>query len=256
MPSSPQIFSNNSLFFDHFHTLQKGDTFIGRVRLRPGEEFILLDLEARGVNLFPSGLSQQVSRSKVMQARLLGDFMLPHTKTIFTQHDLLAAVNSYGRHHIENVITKDDRRNAGMGILRWQSVEDVFNQAILGTLPYPFVLQPYADKGRDIRIVALGDYWESYWRTNPDNFRNNLHCGAASEPCQLTTEQRKICHDIMGRIKFPYAHIDLMLTPGGKNYLAEINLRGGIRGAKISPQKYKQHIDIIHKKYKNSLLKP
>ncbi|MEN8140925.1 MAG: hypothetical protein ABFR97_06830 [Thermodesulfobacteriota bacterium] len=248
-----RIFTDNSSFFDKFHELGKGDTFVGRLRLRPGEEFLLNDLAARGVNIFPSGLSQQLSRSKCMQAALLGQFMLPHTRVIFTQHDMLAAVNHYTGQNIGQVISKDDRRNAGMGILRWQSVEDLFNQATLGTISYPFVIQPYEDGARDIRVVALGEYWEAYWRDNPDNFRNNLHFGAESEPCQLRAEQERICRDVMARGCFPYGHIDLMVTKDNLSYVAEINLRGGIRGAAITPPAYQGQIDLIHQQYIDSL---
>ena len=53
----------------------------------------------------------------------------------------------------------------------------------------------------------------------------------------------------MARGGFPYAHIDLMVTADHRTYLAEINLRGGIRGAVISPADYQARVDSIHRAF-------
>ena len=248
------IIEGNDNLHAEFQHLGPHHCFIGRVRVKPHEEFILSDLERRGVTLFPSGLSQQLSRSKIRQARLLGAYMIPHTIVIFDQHDLLHAVNLYTKHEVGKVVTKDDRKNGGMGIHLWRSVEDVFNQATLSVLPYPFVLQPFIPDCRDIRALKFADYTENYERANPTNFRNNLHCGGTSEPITLTAKQEKMCTDIMGRGDFPYAHIDLMITPDGTTYLAEINLRGGLRGATISAPAYKKMLAGIHQQFRSQLL--
>ena len=213
--------------------------------MKPSEEFLLLDLVERGVVLYPPALAQQVCRSKVHQAEIFSRFMLPHTRAIHDQHDILAAVNLYDQHGISKVVTKLDRKNAGMGIHLWQSIEDVFAQASLGVLPFPFVVQPFLAQSRDIRVIILGDYREAYSRHNPNNFRNNLHCGGRSEPFVLSGEQWRLCHTVMERGKFPYAHIDLMVH-GVTSYLAEINLRGGIRGAAITPVAYREKMEALH----------
>ena len=144
------------------------------------------------------------------------------------------------------VVTKLDRRNAGMGVHLWNSVEDVFTHASLGNLPFPFILQPFQPDCRDIRVVVLGDYMEAYFRHNPHNFRNNLHHGGRSDPCELNDEQVEICRLVMERGHFPYGHLDLIVTRDGNTYLGEINLRGGIRGAEIGPEEYQAKVDIIH----------
>ena len=46
----------------------------------------------------------------------------------------------------------------------------------------------------------------------------------------------------MERGDFPYAHIDLMETPDKNLHLTEINLRGGLRGAQISSEEYRDRI--------------
>ncbi|MEA3548324.1 MAG: hypothetical protein U9R66_11750 [Thermodesulfobacteriota bacterium] len=243
--SQRRIVNNNATLRRQFNELGVGDIVLGRVRMKPSEEFFLLDLVERGVLLFPSALSQQVCRSKVQQAVIFSSFMLPHTRAIHDQHDMLAAVNLYDQHGISKVVTKLDRKNAGMGIYLWQSIEDVFTQASLGVLPFPFVVQPFLAESRDIRVVVLGEYKEAYSRHNPYNFRNNLHCGGRSEPYVLSDEQWRLCRKVMERGKFPYAHIDLMVH-GATSYLAEINLRGGIRGAAITPVEYTEKVETLH----------
>ncbi|HET97176.1 MAG TPA: hypothetical protein ENN98_00435 [Desulfurivibrio alkaliphilus] len=245
MTQPQRLIRDNETLRNTYHQLQPGDRVVGRVRLAPGEEYLLLDLVARGVHLFPSALSQAVSRSKVMQAALLGPFMLPHTTAIHDLHDLHRAVNRYHAAGIGRVVTKLDRANAGMGVLLWNNVEEVLNQATLGSLAPPFVLQPFAPESRDLRVIVLGDYQEAYLRHNPVGFRHNLHCGGSAQPQLLSPEQEDFCRRVMARGGFPYAHLDLMLLPDHRFCLGEINLRGGLRGAQISPAEYKTRLQAL-----------
>ena len=141
-----------------------------------------------------------------------------------------------------------------MGVHLWQSVEDVFTHASLGNIPIPFVLQPFEPDCRDIRAVFLDDYFEAYWRKNPHNFRNNLHHGGQSKPCQLSMEQIKLCRQVMERGKFPYGHLDIIVTKEGKSYLGEINLGGGIRGALITSEVYQARVEAIHEQLLDSYM--
>jgi glutathione synthase/RimK-type ligase-like ATP-grasp enzyme len=244
-----QLITDNASLHARYQELAAGDLILGRVRLKPGEEPLLLDLVERGVLLFPSALSQLASRSKVLQARLFGAWMLPHTRVICDLHDLLATINLYNEQGIDRVVTKHNRRNAGMGIHRWSSIEEVYSQASFGTMPFPFVIQPFCARSRDLRVILLGDYLEGYQRCNPHNFRHNLHCGGESTPCTPDEGQLALCRAVMERGRFPYAHLDLMVSDKGESFLAEINLRGGIRGARIAPGEYGEKIETIHQRY-------
>ncbi len=241
-----QLIPDNDTLLSHFHTLGADHCFVGRVRLKAGEEFILHDLVQRGVLLFPSALSQILARSKVAQARLLSPFMPPLTLAIFDQHELLSALNLYGQHGIGSVVTKDDQKNGGLGIYKWGSVEDVFTHASLGVLPYPFVLQPFYPEATDTRVIILGSHQESYQRSNPDNFRNNLHCGGTGRVSPLNPDQQELCAAVMARGTFPYAHLDIVTTADGRSYLGEINLRGGLRGAQLKGARYQEILTAIH----------
>ena len=248
MTAVPRIITDSQSLFSHYQDLKKGDIVLGRIRLRPHEEYLLLDLCRRGIVGIPSFVSQLCSRSKTMQARLYEWAMIPGTTVVYTIHDLLETVNRYSGKGVEEVVVKLEGRNAGLGIFRYQSIEDVYTQSALGQMPYPYVVQPLVEKCRDLRIIVLDNYWEAYERYNPDNFRNNLHCGGKARTVELTPEQRKFCTRIMNQNDFYYAHLDLMVTEAGTSYLGEINLRGGLRGARISPEDYRQRINAIEKR--------
>jgi ribosomal protein S6--L-glutamate ligase len=241
-----RVIRDNKTLFSSYDDLTSQDIIIGRIRLRHSEENLLLDLLARNILLIPSASSQLCSRSKVFQTRLLQSFMIPGTKAIYDLHDLMDAVSEYTQESRTAVICKLDRANGGQGILKYSSVEDVFNQAALGNLTFPFVLQPFLNECIDVRVVILGKTIEAYKRFNPNNFRHNLHCGGASSVFEPSNEQLNICKKIMLRADFPYAHIDLLLTPGGDTWLTEINLRGGLRGAILSQKDYLALTSEIH----------
>lgn len=240
------IIRDNSTLRAQYDSLQAGDVIVGRLRLNQSEENLIADLSARGVHMIPSGLSQLISRSKTFQAAIFSRFMLPHTRAIHSVHDLVVALSAYQKNSIGTVVTKQDRKNAGLGVHLWHSIEEVFTHTSLGNLPLPFVLQPFEPKSRDIRVVILGDYIEAYWRQNLYSFRNNLYHGGRSNTCELNREQIKLCNQIMDRGRFPYGHLDILVNEEGKSFLGEINLRGGIKGAKITPAEYKERVETIH----------
>jgi len=221
--------------------------------MKPLEEHLLLDLVERGVHLIPSATAQMASKSKAFQARIYSPWMIPATTVIYDVHYLLETINRYKEINIEKVVLKHDRKNAGVGILLYSCIEDVYNQAANNILDFPFVLQPFIPDSEDIRVIVIGDYVEAYKRSNPNNFRNNLHCGGTAKPFDLSDKDLAFCMEVMERGNFPYGHLDLMMTKEGKVYLAEINLRGGIRGAQITTVEYKERIAKMMRKLLNQL---
>ncbi len=252
--TSRRIITSNQDLQDQQHNIGPGDIVACRLRIKYDEEHILLDLVERGVLLIPSATSQLASRSKTFQARILASFMIPNTVVIYDIHGLLDTVSLYGHNGIEKVVLKHDRKNAGLGIHLFRDIEDVYTQAANGVLPFPFVLQPFMKHSRDIRVIIIDDYTEAYERHNPDNFRNNLHCGGNAEPFILKQEQHRFCQQIMERARFPYGHLDLMITENDKIYLAEINLRGGIKGAAIDPGSYRDKVLAVEEKLLRAML--
>ena len=245
MKGPPTIIRNNKTFYTCYQQLKTNDIVCGRIRMKPGEEHLLTDLLERGIRLVPSASSQLASRSKTFQARIFSDFMLPGTLPIYDTHALLSASSVYRQKQFTRVILKCDRKNAGMGVHIFNTIEDLYNHASNGSFVFPFVIQPYHSKSRDIRVIILGDYLEAYERINPYNFRKNLHCGGDSKPFALSRKQLEFCKRVMQRGDFPYAHLDLILTSDGNYHLMEINLRGGLKGAIISGKEYQVKLDKI-----------
>ncbi len=244
---SGRIIRSNALFRKEYHVLQSGDCIVGRLNLKNLEESLFLDLVERGILLIPSALSQQLSRSKCMQALVYERFMLIGTTVVRSRHELVACIEKFGKAGTKKVITKQDRLDCGLGINCWNTVEEVYNAVCFGNLEFPFVMQPLVEDATDIRVVIIGDYMEAYWRKSQVSFRNNLHFGGESGEYSLSVEQVDMCRQVMTRGKFPYAHIDLLLTQEGSFFLSEISLRGGIRGARISPAEYRERVEAVHR---------
>ncbi len=252
----PLILTDNRSFRTYFSELGPGDAVVGLLNIKPTEQVMFLDLVERGILLFPSALAQQLSRSKCLQAMVYGDWMAPHTFVARDRHDMVRNISIYGREKIKDVVTKQNRFNCGLGIHRWSSIEDAYNQACFGSLIYPFVVQPLLDVEIDARVVVIRDYSEAYWRRNPDSFRNNLFFGGDYGVYELSPDQWKMCQKVMNRGKFPNAHIDLLVTQDGTTYLSEINLRGGLKGARISSTEYQSRIKAMEQAFVESVTGP
>ncbi len=247
------ILRDNRSFRSNLNRLSRGDAVAGLLNIKPTEEVLFLDLVERGVILYPPALAQQLSRSKCLQAMVYGKWMVPLTFVARDRHDMIKNIERYAQNKIGQVITKQNRHNCGLGIHVWASIEDVYNQTCFGSLSYPFVVQPFVEISLDVRVIILGDYIEAYWRKNPNCFRNNLYFGGKSDRYELSPQQMDLCRKAMARGKFPYAHLDLMITASGETYLAEINLRGGLKGAAISTSEYKKRIEDMEEDFLQSL---
>jgi len=248
LKDQPTIVYDNQTLFASYQQLKKDDIIVGRLRLKPGEEHLLVDLLARGVRMVPSATSQLASRSKVFQTRIFSDFLPADTLAIYDAQTLLQTSSLYQRRGHRQVVLKHDRKNAGIGVHIFTSIEDLFNQVSVAHYPFPFIIQPFQVESRDIRVIIIDDYCEAYERSNPFNFRQNLHCGGKATPYALSRQQMSFCQGVMERGAFPYAHLDLILTPNDNTRLMEINLRGGLRGAKINATEYQKRIEAAHEK--------
>lgn len=245
MKRDPIVIKDNESLFNQYDSLTAGDIICCRIRLKPGEEHLLLDLSERGVKSVPSFTSQLCSRSKAFQTRLFAWAMIPGTTAIYTVHDLLTVIGQYGNSGVTKVVLKQEGKNGGLGVFLFNSIEEIYTQSAAGVFRYPFVVQPFISDYQDLRIILLDDYLEVYERISSGSFRHNLHCGGSPRPAELTDSQLDLCHTIMDQGAFPYAHIDLMVTDAGTTYFTEINLRGGIRGAKIDSSTYRKKIEDI-----------
>lgn len=242
------IITSYQSLLKHYHKLKEGDLILTRLPLKKEDFTLVIDLMSRGVLSFPSFLSQVLSKSKTAQAEILKEFMLPHTYVIRNKLTLLEVMQNPPPY--ERFITKKDQANCGLGIHLWRDLEEIFNHAGTPLLEFPFVLQPFFEDWKDLRVILLGDlYWEAYFRENPKNFRQNLFFGGKAVPHEPTPGELSFCKEIMERGAFPYAHLDLAYVSGKGPFLVEINLKGGIKGAKIKPEEYERVIKEIEKNY-------
>jgi glutathione synthase/RimK-type ligase-like ATP-grasp enzyme len=217
-----------------YNELTAGDIFIGNLSLKYLKHPLLIDMLERGIRCLPSPLAQILNSSKVAQAFVLHEWMLPHTQAISRRTDLIDAINIYGKNGIGPVVTKQDDLHCGHGIRRWETIETLYSFMALAESSYPFVLQPFQEEFTDIRVIIVGDHVESYTRSNLYNFRVNLSSGGTGSPYKLDEKKEAFCRSVMQRGKFPFAHLDLMILENGECYLSEITLNGGIKGARIS----------------------
>jgi len=250
--SGRTVIRGNKELTKNYSKLKGGDLVIGMlgfrgitVGIRQNEECKFLDLVERGIVMFPSALSQVVSRSKVAQALLLNEYMLEYTCAVRDRRDLIEGINIYNIHKIGEVVTKQDRLDSGIGIHLWSSLEEVYTRACLKLLKYPFVVQPFITNFKDVRVILIGEYLEAYQRYNKYNFRQNLSFGGESRPYGLDQIQIALCKKVMERGRFPYAHIDLIITEDGRNYVSEISLHGNLHGAKITREEYFRKIESL-----------
>jgi glutathione synthase/RimK-type ligase-like ATP-grasp enzyme len=235
-------------FRRHYRQLGSGDVIIGVLSLRPGEEIKVLDLAERDVAFFPPVLAQLLSRSKVAQAEVLGEYMVPGSFVAYALTDLAGKLPEFQAR--EAVVAKRDRAHLGLGVSLWPSLETLYSLASLQGLTYPLVVQPFLAGARDLRVVAVADYAEAYERVNPHSFRKNLFQGGSSQPAALTQEQQDFCREVMARGKFPYAILDLLLDPReGRPYLSEISFKGGLTGASLSQAEFGRRVAALEEDF-------
>ena len=234
------IVRTNHELKEKFNDLNAGDVFIGNLSLKYLKQPVLIDMLERGIRCLPSALAQILNNSKVAQAFVLKDWMLPHTLAISRRTDLIEATNAFNRIGVGPLVTKQDGLHCGHGVRRWETIETLYSFMALDQSSYPFVLQPFQEEFTDVRVIIVGDYVESYTRSNLYNFRVNLSSGGTGAPYDLDEKKEAFCRAVMQRGKFPFAHLDLMILENGACYLSEITLNGGIKGARIGRQELEQ----------------
>jgi ribosomal protein S6--L-glutamate ligase len=204
-----------------YHELRPGDVFIGTVASKYLKRSMLIDLLERGIHCLPSPLSQDLNGSKVAQALVLNELMLPHTLAITRRTELIDALNRYNEAGIGPVVSKENQMHCGHGVRRWDSLETLYSFMSLSESSYPFVLQPFLENFTDVRVIIVGDYVEAYERRNPNNFRMNISSGGEMYPYILDGDKEKFCRKAMARGKCPHGsphHRKREILPRGNRF--------------------------------------
>ncbi len=135
MSPKPLLIRTVTEFRRLYPRLGSGDVSIGVLPLRPGEEIKLLDLAEHGVAFFPPVLAQLLSRSKVAQAEVLGEYMVPGSFVAYALVDLAAKLAEFQARGA--VVAKRDRAHLGLGVSLWPSLETLYSLAGLQGLTLP-----------------------------------------------------------------------------------------------------------------------
>jgi glutathione synthase/RimK-type ligase-like ATP-grasp enzyme len=258
MTRKPCVVRSRTELLRHYAELAAGDLILGPVAVKPSEEIILLDLHDRGVVFFPPLLAQVVVRTKSAQAQVLCDYMLPGT---FVAHDLPDLAAHLSEASLAGpVVSKRDRSHLGLGVSLWPSLEALHSLAVIQALPFPLVVQPFLAEARDFRVVVVGEYTEVYERLNPEGFRKNLFHGGTFHPVEVTPELLTFCRRAMARGKFPYAVLDVLISPEGEPFLSEINFHAGLKGSQLGQAEYRRRVAALledfQRQWENSLTTP
>jgi ribosomal protein S6--L-glutamate ligase len=243
MSTPPLLIRRLSDLRRHYSRLAAGDLVLGPMAVKPGEEIKLFDLAERGVRFFPPLEAQLLAGRKTAQAQVLGEFMLPGTVVVFDLPHLAACL---GDPRLAGpVVAKRDRAHLGLGVSRWESLEALHSLACLTPIPFPLVLQPFLEGARDLRAVVVGEYHEAYERFNPEGFRKNLFQGGTVRPAAMTPALLDFCRRVMARGRFPYAVLDLLLSPAGEVFLSEINFHAGLKGSRLGQEEYRRQVQVL-----------
>jgi ribosomal protein S6--L-glutamate ligase len=249
MTRSPFLVRSLTELRRHYPKLAAGDLVLGPLAVKPGEEIKLLDLQERDVVFFPPLLAQLVVRTKTAQAQVLKDFMIPGT---FVAHGITDLAAHLGDARLSGpVVSKRDRAHLGLGVSLWPSLEALHSLASLQPLPFPLVVQPFLAGARDLRVVVVGEYTEAYERLNPQGFRKNLFQGGSFRATDLTPELHDFCRRVMARGKFPYAVLDVLLSPQEEAYLSEINIHAGLKGSQLGQAEFRRRVQALLEDYQH-----
>ena len=89
------ILKSNRELKCRYHELSGGDVFSGNLSLKHLKQTLFIDMLEQGIRCLPSALSQILNSSKVAQAFILRDWMLPFTFVILRRADLIEAINAF-----------------------------------------------------------------------------------------------------------------------------------------------------------------
>jgi hypothetical protein len=107
------IVKSNRELKARYHELSAGDVFIGNLSMKFLKHPMLIDMLERGICCLPSPLSQILNSSKATQAFVLKQWMLPLTVVIRRRSDLIETVNTFNKHNIGPVVTKQEGMHCG-----------------------------------------------------------------------------------------------------------------------------------------------
>lgn len=209
---------------------KKGDKVSCTVS-HPGFLGIFHEIESRGALLFPPLIAQSLSLSKIHQALLYVDHMVPDTEVVFKKFHLQRVLRKYAKENILKSVVKEDRGSMGLGNHPCWSLNELARTITHVTKP-PAVVQPMLENFREFRLLIFGETIVAKEKINSDKifWKNRIYGGITK---RITPSKQMVAFgkEMMKLGKFPWAYIDLLVA-NDDIFLSEVTLSGSNAGLK------------------------
>jgi RimK family alpha-L-glutamate ligase len=187
-------------------------------------------LEARGVSVINRPKVIELTVDKLYTSGVLDQAGLPTPRTIVCEdsNDAMKAFFALGG----DVIVKPLFGSMGRGLVRVEQEElayRVFKALDLERAVY-YLQETIPHQGSDIRAFVVGERVVAAIERISDSWRTNVARGGRVRPIKLTADQEDLCLKAAQLLETNYAGVDLLPTPGGPDYLLEVNSVPGWQG--------------------------
>ena len=187
-------------------------------------------------NTFPNILPRYYYRGKTEQIRLMRRLSLPHpeSRLFASPAEALRHTEQHGPALELPCVLKGDRGAGGSEVFPVRSQWQLLDR--LQRLPreHPVLLQRWVEtRGRDLRVVVVGQEMRSYFRAGVDGFYNNVARGARIEPetrPDLQQRGRDLAAYAAQAAGFDLAAFDIAFPGDTEPVLLEINFLFGTKG--------------------------
>ncbi|WP_437395979.1 RimK family alpha-L-glutamate ligase [Flagellimonas lutimaris] len=227
--SKPRIFFGTDNITDEFDAIVPR---IGTTVTRHGAA-IVKQFEMNHVFSTAKSLGIVRARNKVATLQMMSKKGIPVPKTVFSinPNNVDAQIELLGG---APVIIKLQEGTQGKGVILAESKKSA--KSVIDTLynmNTSILLQEYIEEanGEDLRIVVVGNkIVASMKRTSGlDDFRSNVHRGAATQKVQLTPREKFIAINATQHLGLGVAGVDLIRSNNGP-LLIEVNASPGLKG--------------------------
>jgi len=227
--SKPRIFFGTDNITNEFDAIVPR---IGTTVTRHGAA-IVKQFEMNHVFSTAKSLGIVRARNKVATLQMMSKKGVPVPKTVFSinPNNVDAQIELLGG---APVIIKLQEGTQGKGVILAESKKSA--KSVIDTLynmNTSILLQEYIEEanGEDLRIVVVGNkIVASMKRTSGlDDFRSNVHRGAATQKVQLTPREKFIAINATQHLGLGVAGVDLIRSNNGP-LLIEVNASPGLKG--------------------------
>jgi len=220
IPSKIKVKIDHKQFQDQFEKLDPYGALVRGFGAAVTQKiFFRLDLlnamEEYGLKLINSRESLEIASDKFLTSIYLDRHNIPTPKTIICENssDALESFKELGK----DVVLKPLFGSKGIGITRISDLGFAENVIYtLGQLNEVFYIQEFIKhNNRDIRVLVLGNKAIAGMYRVSNNWKTNIHSGAAMEPIELTDEIKNLATKAAKITKTEIAGVDIVESENG-----------------------------------------